>query len=98
MTEEKRERLRAFFKSLGFDALRALVAYLVFIVVGTVTGTLFALTGLPLATRLYLSPRIVYLFAFLSLSFSVYSVFRAFELYDGEAQRAFCKYERHKKL
>ena len=96
MTEQRKTKITRVARTLGFDALRALVAYFVFVFVGAITGTLFALTGLPIAAKIYLPPRIVYLFAFLSLFFSVYSVFRAFELYDGEAQGAFCSYERHK--
>ena len=96
MTEEKKIRLKVFLKTLGFDALRAIIAYAVFMFVSSVTGNLFAFTGLGLAKKIHLPSRYVYLFAFVTLIFSLYSVFRAFELYDGEAQEAFGKYERRK--
>ncbi len=70
-------------------ALRALISYLVFLFVSVVTSSVFVLAGGGFVSELNISRMPLFAFASLTVLFSIYSVIRAFELYDLSARSAF---------
>lgn len=94
-TELRKARLR----SLGFNLLRALAAYAVFVAVSSLLNLMFINGGIVLAKEQDILFSLVYIFCSLLLPLSFYSINRAFELYDKSAQEAYPlgaerKYER----
>ncbi len=85
MTEKAKSSLKAYLK----DAARALLAYIAFLTISGVLSFLFIMGGTSLADELRIDMHPFYIAAALLLPFSFYSIFRAFELHDGEAQSAF---------
>ena len=70
-------------------ALRALISYAVFLFISMVTSSVFIIAGGGFVHELNISSEPLFAFSSLTLLFSVYSVIRAFELYDLGARRIF---------
>ena len=70
-------------------ALRALLSYLAFLFVTMVTSSVFILAGGGFINELNISKKPLFAFGSLTILFSMYSVVRAFELYDLRARAAF---------
>ena len=81
--------MQAWLKALGKNLLRAFIAYLAFLFISGILSTLFVLAGSEIIKEFNLDMRYVFLAGSLPIPFAAYSVLRAFELYDKEAQTAF---------
>ena len=76
-------------KPLLRDVFRGVVAYAIFLLMSGVFSFLFIMGGASLADELRIDMYPFYIAVSFLLPLSFYSIFRAFELYDGEAQAAF---------
>lgn len=85
MTDKTKTAFKIYFK----DTARALLAYISFLLISGVLSVLFLSGGTQLANELRIDMHPFYIAASALLPLSFYSIFRAFELHDGEAQAAF---------
>lgn len=76
-------------KEYGFEVLRAAIAYTVYTVLGFILSSIFVLFGGGIVKALDIPFESIYAVSVLGQIFASYSVFRAFELYDLNARRAF---------
>lgn len=83
------DRTKSIFKIYLKDTARALLSYIAFLVVSGVLSLLFMTGGIQLANELRIDMHPFYIASAILLPLSFYSIFRAFELHDGEAQAAF---------
>ena len=85
MNKKAKERA----KIIARDVLRCLISYTVFLAMSGIFSFLFIMAGASLADELRIDMYPFYIGVSILLPLSFYSIFRAFELYDREAQGSF---------
>ncbi len=85
MKEKTKRTLETYLRDSG----RIAIAYTVFLVVSGILSFLFITAGTSLADELRIDMYPFYIAVSILLPLSFYSIFRAFELYDRDAQKSF---------
>lgn len=84
-----REKTKQTVKTLAKETARAAISYLLFLLISGLLSFLFITASSSLANELRTKMHPFYIAAAVLLPLSFYSIFRAFELYDKDAQAAF---------
>lgn len=84
-----KEKTKQTAKTYAKEVARAALSYLLFLLISGVLSFLFITASSSLANELRTRMHPFYIAAAILLPLSFYSIFRAFELHDGEAQAAF---------
>ena len=84
-----KEKTKTMLKIIAKEVARAALSYILFLLVSGVLSFLFITASSSLANELRTAMHPFYIAAAILLPLSFYSIFRAFELHDGEAQAAF---------
>ena len=83
------DRAKRLFKELGKICGRVGLAYLTFLFISTVMSLTFYVGGSLIKDQMNLEERYVHMFSCIVLPFAIYSVNRAFELYDRNTHMVF---------
>ena len=83
------DRAKRLFKELGKICGRVGLAYLAFLFISTVMSLTFYVGGSLIKDQMNLEEQYVHMFSCIVLPFAIYSVNRAFELYDRNTHRVF---------